>query len=129
MSYLAVNEMAADDAAGAEALVRTLAPGLAEARWRALIGRPRPAGALVLRSPTGSVFGFASYRPARDEEGRAVLVVDNFVTAELSRRGRGRELLGQALADRAAILGCSAVRQLAGQGRAWHNALALADAR
>jgi GNAT superfamily N-acetyltransferase len=129
MSYLSVTEMTQGDRSGAEVLVRAFAPAVPESRWKELIERPRPAGALVLRTPDGSIFGLASYRPKSDGQGSDVLLVDNFVTAELSRRGRGRALLADALAERARALGCTGIWQAPdGQGPL-RNALAIAEGR
>jgi hypothetical protein len=126
MPYLSVSDMTPDDRLGAYALVRTLAPALPATRWTELAERMPPGGTLVLRGPGGSVFGFASYQPVR-QEGRNVLLVDNFVTAELDRSGSGRSLLADALSERAAALGCGPPRQAAEPGLL-RNALAVAAA-
>ncbi|MFV0623668.1 hypothetical protein ACBY01_06620 [Sphingomonas sp. ac-8] len=111
MPLFSVTEMQPRDAAEAYLLVRIVAPAVSPERWADFV-TTRPAGMplLVLQTCDGGVFGVASYRIVAHGDGR-VMLVDTFVTLEVSAAGRGRRHLTAALEQRAAELGAHALVQ------------------
>jgi hypothetical protein len=115
MSYFSVAPLEPGEAEQAYAMVRTLAPEVPPRLWSAFVAGCRERGELLAL------------------RGR-VLLVDNFVTVELSRAAPGRQLLAAALERIAAEHGCGEIRQLFAcggppdeDGPALRNHLALAD--
>lgn len=115
MAYLSVAEMASDEGDAAYALVRTLDPGLGPTCWSAFVKAQRARGGiLVLRTPDRTVMGLASWHEADSAGGDRLMVVENFVTAELSAATPGRRRLAGAIEALARMRGCSGVRQSPG---------------
>lgn len=135
MSYFSVAPLEPGEAEQAYAMVRTLAPEVPPRLWSAFVASCRERGELLaLRGPDGGIFGLASYRIDDRARRGPVLLVDNFVTVELSRAAPGRQLLAAALERIAAEHGCGEIRQLFAcggppdeDGPALRNHLALAD--
>jgi len=116
MSNFSIAALRADEQALAYALVRTLAPELSADCWRAFLNAhaARGGGVLVLRGRAGGLFGLASYRAEEWRPSGPILLIENFITIELSAAAPGRKLLTEALSRIAAENGCEAVRQSVG---------------
>ncbi|ATY33551.1 hypothetical protein [Sphingomonas psychrotolerans] len=115
MAYLSVAEMASDEGDAAYALVRTLDPGLGPACWSAFIeAQHTRGGILVLRTPDRTVMGLASWHVADCAGNGRLMVVENFVTAELSAATPGRRRLAGAIEALARARGCRGIRRSPG---------------
>lgn len=134
MSYLSVIPIGQPEAEQAYALVRAIAPEVAPDLWTAFVASCRPGELLGMRAPDGAVFGMASYRIEECAQPGRLMLVDNFVTLEVSRSAPVRATLGSALERTARECGCVEMRQVAGcrtwsaSGDALRNHLSLADA-
>lgn len=111
MSYLSVAEMTPGEGDSAYALVRMLDPGIAPACWSAFVeARRADGGILLLRAIDGPALGLASWREVEDAEEGSLLLVENFVTLELSAAAPGRRLLAGAIETLARERGCCGIR-------------------
>jgi len=135
MSYFAVITIGPDEAEQVYALIRTLAPEVPPDLWTAFVASCREPGELLgLRAPDGGIFGMTSYRIEECTRLGRVMLVDNFLTVELSRAAPGRTLLTSRLEEIAAAQHCTVVRQvtacggwLAEERQALRNHLCLVD--
>lgn len=97
------------------ALVRTLAPEIGPDIWADFVGQTLECGGIfMLHGPDGGIFGLASYRPEGGAHSGGSLLVEAFLTIEVGRAAKGRELLLRAIDEVAAELGCREVIQLIG---------------
>jgi hypothetical protein len=135
MSYFTVISIGPDEVEQSYALVRTIAPDVPPDLWAAFVTSCRePGDMLGLRTPDGAIFGMASFRIEECTRLGRVMLVDNFVTAELSRAAPGRALLTSTLEQTAETQRCSELRQvtacegwLAMEGATLRNHLCLID--
>jgi hypothetical protein len=136
MSNFSIAAMEPGEGALAYALIKTLGPEVSPDHWQAFVDThsDRGGGILLLRGRIGGVFGLASYRTEDCARSGKLLLVENFVTIELSASAPGRKLLCEALVRIAAELGCEEVRQIVGclpgvpgPARAMRNHLMLTD--
>ncbi|MCX8474787.1 MAG: hypothetical protein MT490_03220 [Sphingomonas sp.] len=119
MSSFSVARLSRDETDQAYALVRTFAPGISRELWNAYAASQFfRGGFLVLWGPGRTIFGLAGYRIEACERTVRVLLIEDYVTIELSASAPGRKLLAQAIEALAAEAGCGAIRQVVPFGSA-----------
>lgn len=115
MTQFSVAEITDDQLEPAYALIRTLAPDVPLERWLAYAqGVRKRGGMLGLFAGEAELFGLLTYRREECLRYGVVLLVENFVTFELSRASPGRKALCSAVDDIARDQACAAVRLVVG---------------
>lgn len=111
MLQFIIQQLTRDQLGSAWPLVRAAGEYLALDRWidaaRRLMNNG--GGILAVSTADGAIQGVATFEPVEESRGGNVLLVDTFVTFELSRRAPARAALCDALERLSAELGCDAV--------------------
>ena len=96
-------------------LVRAFAPEVNYERWLQYARTTQADGGILgLFGEDGNLFGLLTYRHAETLQHGGVVLVDNFVTFELSRSAPGRRALCEAAEALARERGCTAVELITG---------------
>jgi len=111
MLQLTVQQLTRAQLASAWPLVRAAGDYLFLDRWLDAGRRLMNGGGGILAVSTGegAIHGVATFEPVEEAPRGKVLLVDTFVTFELSRRAPARAALCDALERLGAALGCDAV--------------------
>lgn len=96
-------------------LVRAFAPQVSYERWMEYARTTQESGGILgLFGADDNLFGLLTYRHAGTLQHGCVMLVDNFVTFELSRAAPGRRALCEAAEALARERGCAAVELIIG---------------
>ena len=111
MTLLSVSPIKGKQLDDAYGLIRSMAPGVTHAQWlRFARSIAAKGGILGVFGAGGSMFGLLTWRKEECLRYGTVLLVENFVTFELSRAAPARRALTDAVNALACEEACSAVR-------------------
>lgn len=117
-SVMTVSQLSDEQLGESYALIRTLAPEISRAQWLRYARRAADKGGVLgALGEGGAIFGLLTWRREDCLRYGSVLLVENFVTFELSRAAPARKALCETVDAIAKEQGCSAVRLIvAGRG-------------
>lgn len=115
MPQFTVSSLGEARLADAYPLVRTFAPHVSFERWMEYARSTHEHGGLLgLYGADDALFGVLTYRCIHTLQHDCVMLVDNFVTFELSRSAPGRKALCEAAEAIAEQSGCTAIELVIG---------------
>ncbi len=113
MTHFSVSDLSDGQIESAYALIRTLAPDVSLERWLTYArGMQTKGGILGLFGGGDTLFGLLTYRREDCLRYGMIMLVENFVTFELSRASPGRKALCEAVESLARAQDCAAVRMI-----------------
>ena len=113
MTRFTVSDLADEQLESAYALIRTLAPDVSLERWLSYARAMRQKGGILgLFGGDQMLFGLLTYRREDCLRYGLVMLVENFVTFELSHASPGRKALCEAVESLARAQDCAAVRMI-----------------